>query len=148
MSDIGEVPASGASDGNSKASAGNAIWTREEELTLVRLLAERRAEAGDLMAFQRKTWTYVAEEMQKFPTAGAPKTWTVCKNKWGRVRLLADLIFRAALISVLSRSRTISLSSTLFSIARQASPGTFKQASGSQLKTRQSCSRSGTLTLQ
>jgi hypothetical protein len=124
--DIGEVPVSGASDGNSKASAGNAIWTREEELTLVQLLAERRAEAGDLMAFQRKTWTYVSEEMQKFPTAGAPKTWTVCKNKWGRVRWLAELIFRAALTAYLSRSRTISMSSTLFSIARQASPGTFK----------------------
>ena len=94
MSDADTLPATAAgtsSQGTSKANIGNAIWTWEEELTLVQFLAGRQAEAGDGMAFQKKTWMQASEEMKQFLTAGALKTWVVCKNKWGRVCWHLDL---------------------------------------------------------
>ena len=48
-------------------------------------MADKHAEAGDGMSFPKKIWTEAAEEMAKYPTTGGPKTWSVCKTKWGRV---------------------------------------------------------------
>jgi nucleoid-associated protein YejK len=99
MGDIGK--STDTVNSSASAKAKHAIWTHQEELTLVQFLAERRAEAGDGMSFPKKTWERAAEEMRQYPTAGGPKTWSVCKNKWGRVSWLPSIFPRAALLTLL-----------------------------------------------
>ena len=68
--------------------AANAIWTSDDELALVRFLADKKSEAGDGMLFQKKTWVEASQMMTGIQMVGGPKTADACKAKWGCVSSL------------------------------------------------------------
>jgi hypothetical protein len=63
-------------------------WTEKDEQALVKFLLLHKAEAGDGANFKKQVWIAAAVEMAKHTTKGAPKTWSSCQSKWGRVRIL------------------------------------------------------------
>ncbi|CDO69914.1 hypothetical protein BN946_scf184884.g73 [Trametes cinnabarina] len=64
-----------------------AHWTEEEEKILIDFLAtDGKAAAADGANYRKPVWEAAARKLGALPCKGAPKTWQVCKNKWGRLK--------------------------------------------------------------
>jgi hypothetical protein len=73
--------------------ASQAMWTTEDETTLLEFLFQHRASAGDGSSFKMTTFHGAVPVLEATRTKGGPKTAKSCQNKWAMVcRLLFYLL--------------------------------------------------------
>ncbi|KIL58958.1 hypothetical protein M378DRAFT_85731, partial [Amanita muscaria Koide BX008] len=86
------MPAIGTPTPTPSAKPGRAVWTMEDEKSLINFMKEHKSEAGDGWNFKKATWQAAAVELSK----RSPKTWSACKSKWQNLKATFEVVSRLA----------------------------------------------------
>ncbi|KAF8575968.1 hypothetical protein K439DRAFT_1623202 [Ramaria rubella] len=61
-------------------------WVVEDDIMLINLLIDHKAEAGEGGNFKKSMWMVVAGVMVDQPSTGGLKTWEACRSRWIKLR--------------------------------------------------------------
>ncbi|KAF8576712.1 hypothetical protein K439DRAFT_1622647 [Ramaria rubella] len=74
------------STNNPPARKKAAAWVLEDDIVLINLLIDHKAEAGEGGNFKKSTWMAVAGVMVDWPSTRGLKTWEAFRSRWIKLR--------------------------------------------------------------
>jgi hypothetical protein len=75
----------------SQDKGSKAYWTEDKTKALLAYLVDHKAEAGEGVNFQKKTYNGAAESLAAMRVKGGEKTGDACKRKWKHVSHRTDI---------------------------------------------------------